>query len=829
MSENPTRSFERRASRALQWTIVFLLVGTVMPLGGLPLPVVVAAACIAAVAPWLLLRGAPESWRGPLGPAWCFALLALYSFVQSLPVPITLLSRLSPSAAGIWAHALDPVEGSRSWGALSLDPGASAVEAAKWATYAGCFVLASTMARAKSSHRVLLPVAGAGTLVALTSLGHELVGAESVFGLYVPRFVGGANRMGALLNPNHLAGYLNLAGLTAVGLAISPRGQLPRWALGAAAVVCVGVSLRSASRGGAAALLVGFLVLGLLAASPRPGSDQAPASRLYGVAAVLAALVGGVLLAALGFDDALRRELFASDTSKLELVRAATRLLEDHALWGVGRGAFESAFEPHRPIGTTHVVFTHAESLPIQWLGEWGIVGLAGMLALVWMLRPSRLGLPGSGTHAGAAAGVFALVLHNLADFSLELLGPSVACVMVLGALWGAAGRRRPGDERVVDERAFATRQRSQLQAWGVATFVFASSAALRGAPTVTDSRDELSDLFAAVGRGEQPAELLDATLRARLSRHPADYFPPLIGAADALRRGGNPGPWLQRALSLGPSVGRAHYLLAEVLVRRGALGQALLELRLASVCESNLTAQVARTALRWTRDAEQLTAMVAPGVEGANMLDALATQALQLGDVPLAATLSAKAIERDFGQVEAHARLAALGLRSLAERSCEDLVECETEVAVHADALVRLRPNSARGELVHAELALLEDDRALARAILRPACAKQDAQLDCLRRLAEIELPDELDASVDRYVALACRSSSACVEAHAWAGRAYAQRSQWGRALTAAERAVRLDPSRGRWLEVASYAASLGDEARAREARSRAAALDER
>jgi tetratricopeptide (TPR) repeat protein len=452
------------------------------------------------------------------------------------------------------------------------------------------------------------------------------------------------------------------------------------------------------------------------------------------------------------------------------------------------------------------------------------------MLALLWLLRPGRLGVLGSGTHAGAAAGVFALLLQNLADFSLELLGPSVACVMVLGALWGASGRRRPVDEPEQSEATtLRTRQRSLLHVAGVATIVFAVLAALRGAPTVTDSRDELSALFADVGSGSRQPGELDAVLRERLARHPADYFPALIGAAAALRGGGNPGPWIQRALELGPSVGRAHYLLAEILVRRGALGQALLELRLAATCESNLLGQVTRTALAWTRDPQLLATMAAPGTDGAAMLDALAAQALQLRELSLARTLSAQAVERDFGRVEAHARLAALGVRSLLDRTCEDLVECEEEVALHADAITRLRPNSARGEVLLAELALVDGDQARARSILRPACVKQEAQLDCLRQLAEIELPGELDASVDRYVALSCRASAACAEAHAWAGRLYAQRRQWGRALSSAERAVRLDPSRGRWLEVASYAASLGDETRARDARSRAAALDER
>lgn len=818
--------------RALQGVIAILLLGAALPLGGLPLWAVVGSAAFASASLLLSWRAAPSAWWGLLGPAWLLAGLAAYTGLQSLPLPISLLRRLAPNTADVWSRALLPVGESLSLASLSLDPGASSIEAAKYASYAIAFIFAATLARARSSHTVLRYVALAGVVVALATLGHQIVSAKSVFGLYEPRFPSGVYRVGPILNPNHLAGYLNLSALVALGLAMSPREGSWRWVFGVAAVVCIGVSVRSASRGGLVALLAGLVVLGVLAARARPGSDQPPVSRLFGVAAIFGALLGGVGLAALGIDDALRRELLDTDTGKVDLVRASTGLLPRHWGWGVGRGAFESAFEPYRPIASLHVVFTHPENLPLQWLSEWGLVGAAGMVGFGWFfLRPGKLGLLGSATHAGAGAGVAAIVLHNLLDFSLELPGPAVACTVVLGALWGASNRRRAGasDEPSPATRAWARWERRAIPSFAVMTALFGVLAFARGAPPVAASRDELQAAFNAVGSGEKAQAELDALLRARLERHPADYFAPMIGAASALRAGGNPGPWIQRALELGPSVGRVHLLLAEILVRRGALAQALFELRLAAECESTLAPRVARTALGWTRDVERLAALAQPGVAGAATLDALAHQALALGELELAQVLSLRAVERDWERIDAHRRVAELTLRRLGEKRCDDIVECEEQLQTHARALEQLVPNSSEGELLLARFAVFDGDPERARELLRPACFKQHGQRECLRQLADLEETDKLDAIVNRAVALSCRKPSSCAEVNAWAARVYAGRGALGQALSFTERAARAEPSRARWLDVASLASRLGEETRERDARAKAEALPER
>src|SRR5690606_7037353 len=128
------------------------------------------------------------------------------------------LERLSPHAAEIWCHAFDLLGATTAFASISLDPGASLLEALKWLTYANVFAIAASIAR----HRGAIPAGailfGTAILAALLTLGHGLVGARTVYGIYQPGFDVLPWQTGPLLNPNNLAGYLNLGTFCGLGL-----------------------------------------------------------------------------------------------------------------------------------------------------------------------------------------------------------------------------------------------------------------------------------------------------------------------------------------------------------------------------------------------------------------------------------------------------------------------------------------------------------------------------------------------------------------------------------------------------------------------------------
>ena len=76
------------------------------------------------------------SFRRISAPALIMAGLGVYSLLQAVPLPLACLRFMSPVAAEAWSRSLMPFGEQVGLGSLSLDPGASCVEGAKWLAYA---------------------------------------------------------------------------------------------------------------------------------------------------------------------------------------------------------------------------------------------------------------------------------------------------------------------------------------------------------------------------------------------------------------------------------------------------------------------------------------------------------------------------------------------------------------------------------------------------------------------------------------------------------------------------------------------------------------------
>lgn len=778
---------------------------TALLIAGTPVLVTVAATIGSGAA--AIVCGLHPSTRRRAVPstAWILAGLAIYSLLQSIPVPIGLLAKIAPAGADIWQRSLAPLGKMVTVGAMSLDPGASTLEAAKWAGYAALLYVAVVVSRSHGARSCLYVIAASSVLVALVTVVHELTQAESVYGLYKPVAAYNAGRLGPFLNPNHLAGYLDLGALVSLGLMLSPRRSSPRWVLGTAAIVDIGVAIRTGSRGGVAALLVGLLLLGGLVALGRRGeaSEQGRARRFTGIGLVGGTALVGAVLASFGFDRALSAELTDPDTGKLALVLAVRPMLLQHLPFGVGRGAFESVFEAYRPAIGAHKIFTHPENVAAQWLSEWGLVGGAALLVLVWQFRPWRLGLLRSEALMGAFAGVSVLFLQNLVDFSLEVPAVGFAFAVALGALRGdARSPSRSQSNQAKDGRA------SRWAGVGLGVVAIATSllGTIRGAPTLVQARGEAQRLL-----GEKPLKIADAYERVAtmMSRHPAEYYFPLAGAVIAERAHDNPMPWIQRALERGPTIGRTHFLLAMLLAGRGAKNQALFELRLANEYEPSLAGPTSAVAFAWTHDPGTLLRAVPDGVAGIPMLEASTSAAMVAGLFDVVLALDEEMLARDPTYRTAHMQVAEIRLRQLVQDTCDDRVTCEEQITQHARALDD--PSDSTSDQYLARLAIYESDPANARRILRAACQKPGALSGCLALLAGVEEPDAVPHVLDRFVGVSCATAELCAEANSWVANFQAGRGALAQAYGAAVRAARSAPTDERWLRAADLAEAAG------------------
>lgn len=786
-----------------------VLTGSMLALGGsIPiwfLPFGALAILTALAAAFL----APERRRvGPV-PVLVLLSLAAFSLLQAAPMPLSWLERLSPAAADVWARCLLPVQGGVRYGTLSLDPSATVFEAFKWASYAATFYLGAIVARRWTLPFVLTLVFGVGLVLAFVSLGHAVLGATKVYGLYEPHQGIAAGHANPFLNANTLSGYLNLTALVGVGLILSRPPVLPRFVLGAGALVMVAVSIRAASRAGLASLLLGVIVFTIGVALARGSHRTSTKVAAYTTTGLLLA---GAALAVIGADAEFWADLLQEDTTKLELPAASLPLVKDHAWFGVGRGAFESVFQAYAPPSKLHVAYTHPENFVVQWVAEWGVVvAPLAFGALAWCLSPRRLAAGRSVAATGAFAGVFALLLQNLADLGLELAGVGTALAAVLGALWsGASSRTSIAASR---SRGLQWGLRGGL-AFGALTIVLAM---VDGTTTLRDDRTAVRKLLdLRVRDGSLPVrDELRGAVKTMSARHPADYYFPLAGAMSARLDGSNPMPWLQRALERGPTVGRNHLLLGEVLADYGFARQALLELKLAVSYEAGLAFYAAGLAVRLTRDPHLLLLAVPDERNGLAVLEHM-VQGLtsQASTGALRELLDREAIRRAPELTAPRERLVDLYLAAMVTKAapCSVVAECAAWVAEHAASLSEHAPRTTKGVRAHARLALMDNDRGRAAQLLEDGCNVPDERAPCFRLLAETLAADgatteRLGTALDAFTSAACAEKKECADAHAWVGALHDEREEHQLAVTSYQRAAREDPTVARQLQLAGAA----------------------
>ena len=502
----------------------------------------------------LLLMGFDHARRTPRMPwfAALFAASTAYSLLQLLPLPAPLLAWASPEKAALVAFTLEPL-GLGGPSPVTLDVAATFREVAR-----GCALVAAAWASAlvcrsrTSRQRLLAGLALLAVGVALVGLGHALLGLPRLFGRYT--FSQSLPVVTPFGNPNHLCGFLSLGGALLVGLLLEAKGRTRQALVLSGWAVVAWAAWASQSRAGLAAFAVGQVGAGLWTLRRR-------GAQVWLAAAGMVALVVAAVAA---------EALTSSASTKFSLWPEFLEGAWAHARTGMGRGTFELGylrFQP-RPFFST---WTHPENQLLQWLAEVGLVPalllLCGSLWAAWALARREL----TSLEGAALAGVVAVALHNLADFSLELPAVSFVAAVVVGAL------SRPDEEGhapglAVGRPAAAGLLLLLLGGWASAAARADFSSAERQLQALLDARTS-------------PAELEAAALPL-LAAHPADgLIPAAVAWAHAVEGGGDARralAWVNRALYLDPWSVTAHRAAARALWRLGQKEQSLLEYRLA-------------------------------------------------------------------------------------------------------------------------------------------------------------------------------------------------------------------------------------------------------
>lgn len=428
--------------------LVLLLVGIALSYslyragGVIPADYYRVAAALALIVPVSLavVRSAPKAPSLPKTILWPAIALPLYLAFQIVPLPIGLVSLVSPARAEIH-QSLALVTQPRSWAPLSVVPAVTLLHLVQTVS---CLVALWLIWKCVWSFRQR-PWIVAAPLV--------IIGVwEAAIGLLQPNSNPDRLPGGTFVNHNHFAGLLEMvfpfAALLPVAL-LSRTQELHQvssrpagfWRVAAAcasigaAGTILAASLHSLSRVGLIAMLAGGGICGAGMALSGVWLQRFSVAARWSFA-------GGVALATLllGFlflPPAAFVSRFSKSDMRAEIWTESMPLVREYWLFGCGSGGYESVFMRYkRTAPMFRVDYAHNDYLQ-RWI-ELGAVGFsiaaALMAAILWQVW--RAAGSSSGVRALKVASISAIVailLHSFFDFNLYIPANALVFAWICG------------------------------------------------------------------------------------------------------------------------------------------------------------------------------------------------------------------------------------------------------------------------------------------------------------------------------------------------------------------------------------------------------------
>ncbi len=401
--------------------------------------------------------------------------IVVLGLVQSLPLPSFVLSILSPVSARVYTDL------ARTLAAFGRQAPASRISIAPLETldtmlltlaYIAFFVAGALLLRSRSRRRLFLAVLiGSAVIQILLATVMRSVAAGSG---EEPMAVGRLH--GEFVNPNHFAGYLQIALFAGFGVlwrevlhyrespVLPSRRPAQRFEslfmrmslrIVLWGVLAGGIALTESRGGILAAAIVTVVLLSLAPSHPRVKN------RRWSFAAAGTGVVGaavGLTLLAVSHQPILR--FLSSDPRdpasdlRFTLWQLSLKAWPQFALFGSGLGAFREAFRRVQPHDFNYLVeFAHSD--PLQLLVTGGLLGLAlGATAIIaflatllrcWRREPRR---EESAFILAAFGALLALLIHGLVEFnfSIPAIPATLACVAGFG--WAATRAEEEDVER---------------------------------------------------------------------------------------------------------------------------------------------------------------------------------------------------------------------------------------------------------------------------------------------------------------------------------------------------------------------------------------------
>ncbi|MDP8248115.1 MAG: O-antigen ligase family protein [Candidatus Tritonobacter lacicola] len=399
----------------------------------------------------------PSRFRFPLlCPVFLLVVLVV---LQLVPLPVSVLKVLSPGAYDIYSEYLPHVPGVAGLRTLSLCPAASAHRAVELAAYLSIFFLVVNMAKTrKDINRLVLVIILVGCFEAFYGLIEYFSGSQHILFYKKKWYLESAT--GTFINRNHFAGYLEMVVPLVLGLALSAVPHLRNWraslkwmagervnlvALGFFAVIVMSLAIIfSRSRAGILSFAASMVFLGCLFAG-----EWGSRSKLWIIVSILViVLLAGVWM---GLDVVTERFAGLADTAHLGdsaggrwiIWKASLGLVKEYPIFGCGLGAFVSVFPVVQPAIISNAIYDHAHNDYLEFLVEFGIVGLVCLIWILVLIVRKAVALLRAestpyarGLTAGIAASMLAILLHSFTDFGLHMPANALVFAVLIGILF---------------------------------------------------------------------------------------------------------------------------------------------------------------------------------------------------------------------------------------------------------------------------------------------------------------------------------------------------------------------------------------------------------
>jgi len=430
------------------------------------------------LAPWMF--GAVELWAIHALTAVLLVLLALWGVkavleravrVHLTPIHGVLLGALLVAALQL-ARAPMPAPETPGAGSFvvartgaSQDPPGTRRAMWRLALLLGYFGLAVELLRS--------PRRMAGTCVVLMFLGFSLalVGAIQKFSgserlLWIRQVEAKEIAFGPFVNRNHAAGFLEMLFPLPVAILLGYGGPRTRWGICVAPALVMGIALvLTGSRGGLLVLGAELLALPLLWWAMNARTRHSLRSGALLAVVMSAGILAGVLW--IGAEPVVSRwqtregaeAALSNPLDRPMIWRATAEMIRDHFWWGVGLGAYPTAYTRYdRSAGLYRVEQAHNDYLQlVAELGASGLLVLLGFLIAGWRalrraverVRTSQTARLERALTLGVSVALLGMGIHSAFDFNLQVTSNALLFLLLVALLENLGTR---GAERTFAE-----------------------------------------------------------------------------------------------------------------------------------------------------------------------------------------------------------------------------------------------------------------------------------------------------------------------------------------------------------------------------------------